>query len=286
MKSHFNLSRQQRRGVLGLLTIILGLQVAAFVYNNLPAEAESNLKLNMVLQAQLDSLKAIAVHQKHDTIYPFNPNYVSDYKGYVLGLTPLEIDRLKAYRSQGHFINTKEAFQKVTQISDSLMQRLAPSISFPNWTTKPSRKYRATGISHQEKPATTVIDLNTVTKAQLMTINGIGEKLSTRILKFRNRLGGFVVNEQLYDVYGLTPEVVQRTLAQFQVLQPPEIDRININVASIEELATLVYLGYDLAEKIVAYREDHGAYRSFDDLFNVVGFSVNKQKRIALYLSY
>ena len=35
---------------------------------------------------QLDSLKKKSSKKKKFKIYPFNPNYISDYKGYQLGL--------------------------------------------------------------------------------------------------------------------------------------------------------------------------------------------------------
>ena len=40
---------------------------------------------------------------KKDTIYPFNPNFISDYKGYKLGMSIQEIDRLHQYRAQNKY---------------------------------------------------------------------------------------------------------------------------------------------------------------------------------------
>lgn len=215
---------------------------------------------------------------------PFNPNYISDYKGYLLGLSPLELDRLHSFRAQNGFVHSAEEFQQITGISDSLLNGISPFFKFPEWirTTKPTTK-KTEGNNNL---GARILDLNTVSAQDLKKVNGIGEKLSARIIKFRDRLGGFLVNEQLYDVYGLEPQVVERTLKKFRVLHPPKVKKININTANPDEIASLVYLKYKVAKNIVIYREEHGAYRSKEDLFNVSGFPINKIDRIALYLSY
>jgi len=127
--------------------------------------------------------------------------------------------------------------------------------------------------------------LNTASAEDLKSIYGIGETLSNRIVKFRDRLGGFLVNEQLYDVYGLKPEVVEKTLLEFQVLDVPSINKININKASAAELSQLIYINKSLAFDIVVYRDTKGAYQSFKELSNIDKFPTEKLDRIALYLS-
>src|SRR5690554_8215098 len=67
------------------------------------------------------------------TIFPFNPNFITDYKGYTLGMTPEEIDRLLTYRSENKWINSDEDFQSVTQVSDSLLAVLIRFFNFPEW---------------------------------------------------------------------------------------------------------------------------------------------------------
>lgn len=49
--------------------------------------------------------------------------------------------------------------------------------------------------------------------------------------------------------------------------------RININTATADELVALPGVGEVTAERIVAFREEHGPYRSADDLVHVQGIS-------------
>jgi competence protein ComEA len=48
-------------------------------------------------------------------------------------------------------------------------------------------------------------------------------------------------------------------------------EKININKASIEELATLKKIGPKIAERIVQYREENGDFKSIEDIKNVKG---------------
>ena len=291
MKSRFKLNsiyigfnKQERNGVFFLLLLIVVLQLTYFWLRYLnPKENANFFQIDQENQSVMDSLVLASNHPVNNTINPFNPNYIKDFKAYSLGMSVEETDRLFAYRSQNKYVNSVEEFQSVTLISDSLLEKISPFFRFPNWVkTDVSTKKQTLKI----KEATEIKDLNTVAIEDLKQIWGIGDKLSERIIKFRDRLGGFLINDQLYDVYGLKPEVVNRVLQKFQVLRPPDITKININTASADELASLVYLKYAVAQNIVRFRAENGKYRSLEELFNVYEFPIDKMDKIRLYLSY
>jgi len=48
-------------------------------------------------------------------------------------------------------------------------------------------------------------------------------------------------------------------------------DKININTADVKELMTLTGVGRKVAEKIVEYRDNHGAFKKADELRKVDG---------------
>ena len=317
-KSFFRFNKQERSGIFFLLAIIVTLQLGYTCFLLIPSDARpSALVVDDELQQQIDSLKVLASKEVIVKRYPFNPNFITDYKGYVLGMSLEEIDRLHAFRKAGKFANTAEDFQKVTGVSDSLLAILSPYFTFPEWTNKAkaSEKYDRNSLVKSEVPAVRsrllntddpdasraripntrptssaatgegMLDLNSATATDLRTINGIGEKLSARILKFRDRLGGFLVTEQLYDVYGLEPKVVERALQKFTIVERPSIQKININTASAYEIGSLLYIQGKIAKGIVAYRDSIGPIKSFDELKNIEGFPTGKIPRIALYLS-
>ncbi|KAB7529536.1 helix-hairpin-helix domain-containing protein [Flagellimonas olearia] len=280
--SHFRFNKQERSGIFFLLLIIFIFQGIYFYVKAKPFDGNPQVKVDAIMQAHLDSLKGLA-QMDAGKIFPFNPNYITDHKGYALGMSLEELDRLFDYRDENKYINSAEEFQKVTQVSDSLLNQIAPYFKFPAWAKTVSVIQKKSNQNSSE--IYKVGDLNQATAEELMRVNGVGPTLSKRIVKFRDRLGGFVVNEQLYDVYGLEPEVVQRTLKLFQVLQPPTIKKININQATAEELSQLVYINQDMALEIVLHRKRNGPFSSLDELVGVGEFPTDRIERIKLYLT-
>ncbi len=65
---------------------------------------------------------------------------------------------------------------------------------------------------------------------------------------------------------------------------PPPIETININTARDIDLVILPGIGEILAERIVAYREEHGSYQSVEDLLNVDGIYQSKLDDIKDYI--
>lgn len=281
LKSHFRFNKQERSGIFFFLLMVIVLQGVYYYVKANPSQKETSFVLNTREQHRIDSLR-IYQAKASIKIYPFNPNYITDYKGYTLGLSTSELDRLFAYRTQGRFVNSVEEFQTVTQISDSLLNEISSYFEFPDWVGKNQSSKKEISFVKKEKGTK---DLNSATAEDLMEVYGIGETLSERIVKFRDRLGGFLVNEQLYDVYGLKPEVAEKALLKFQVIEVPALDKININKAGIEELSQLIYINKSLASNIIDYRDKNGSFASFQELSNVDAFPTEKLDRIALYLS-
>ncbi len=289
IKSHFTFDKKQRSGIFFLLLIIGAVQIVYFTVDfrtaSSPQIEEARL---LAFQQEIDSLKLVALENKKPKIFPFNPNYITDHKGYTLGMTPDEVDRLHTFREENKFVNSAKEFQQVTKVSDSLLAAISPFFKFPDWVIqrqKASAKKQFKKPKKDEVPAVRN-DLNTASAEALKEISGIGDVLSKRIVKFRNRLGGFLSEEQLHDVYGLKPEVVERLLLRFELQSKPAIVKININEASISELAALVYFDYKTAKRIVAYRTQVGNIVSFDELTKIEGFPSEKINRIALYLTF
>lgn len=289
MKSHFQFSNQQRNGIFLLLTIIVVLQcIYAFVdFSN--DDIETNNKELDSFRKEIDSLRLVETENSKPKIYPFNPNYITDYKGYTLGMSNEEIDRLHKFREANQWVNSAKQFQQVTKVSDSLLAEISPYFKFPDWVTNPksNTSSNSNSSSYNNKPKTYAqkTDLNKATVSQLQKVYGVGEKLSERIINYRNKFkGGFVSDIELTEVYGLTVEVIERIKNDFAVKTPRAIKKFNVNIATRDELVLIKYIDYEVANNIIEERTLRDGFKSLDELTKVEDFPVKKIEIIKLYL--
>lgn len=274
-------TKQQKRGVLGLVCCCILLQVAYFVID-IPSPVIAFSQENLIaFQQRIDSLKA-QEKAKQYTISPFNPNFISDYKAYILGISAQELSRLQVFRETGKYVNSAKEFQEVTGVSDSLLATIAPLFKFPDWVSK---KKNGSFYSYDNKTSAKIVkkDLNTATVEDLLPIRGIGEKLSERILKYREHLGGFSSKKQLGEVYGLSEDVITEVWKYFDLLTPAQITKIDLNLASKKELSKVPYLNYKEVEALLIFRSEQGNLSSLNDL-QAIGFSQEKIEQLSWYL--
>lgn len=289
MKSHFQFSNKQRNGIFLLIIIIVSLQ-CLYVFANFSEDSKTVESEEIKLfKKELDSLRLVELQNKKPKIYPFNPNYITDYKGYTLGMSTDEIDRLHKFRKSNQWVNTVKDFQKVTKISDSLLGKISPYFKFPDWVTnpKPMSKAYNNSFSRNNTPKTysQKIDLNKASAVQLQKVYGVGTKLSERIITYREKFnGGFIDDVQLTEIYGLSPEVIFRIKKDFTVKTPKAINKFNLNTATRDELVTIQYVDYEVANKIIEERTLRDGFKTLEELTKVEDFPIHKIEIIKLYL--
>ncbi len=285
IKSHFVFNRSQRNGILLLFFFTSGYLVLNY-YVDFSKESllDINSKEVIAIQKELDSLRTIEIESKKPKVSPFNPNFLSDFKGYVLGMSTEEIDRLLAFRKENKWINSVKDFKKVTKVSDSLLNKISPYFKFPDWisNSKPKKNYLKKGF--KEKTFRQKVDLNITTQEQLEKVNGIGKVNSKKIIDYRNKLGGFSDDIQIYQLYGLDHQVINKVLDEFTVKTPKEIVKMNFNSISASDIATIPGISFDLAKRIWEYRILNEQIESFSQLQNIEGLTKRKLQGIQLYL--
>ena len=289
LKSHFWYTKNQRNGILLLLGIIIIFQ---FLYHNINYRDTGLVSFNQaeisVFQHQIDSLKLAVIEDRKFKIYPFNPNYISDYKGYQLGMKTKEIDLLLAHRNKRLFINSAKEFQEVTKISDSLLQVISPYFKFPEWVQKKNKekKERLTFTTKSKMNISDIssTDINEATQYDFSLINGVDEYLSERIIKYRSKLQGFSIPEQLFEVWDLEKGVGTKILQTFSIQKKPTIIKTNINTASFKEILSNPYIDYELCIKIFDFKDEVAELQSISEIKNIEGFPLKNYNRIVLYL--
>jgi DNA uptake protein ComE-like DNA-binding protein len=292
-KSHFWYTKSQRNGIFILVLLIILFQ-CSIVFDIFSSDKIVDIKQTEILafQKQIDSLKVVEIEKRKPKRYPFNPNYITDFKGEKLGMSLDEIDRLLAFRKTNKFVNSKNEFQKVTKVSDSLLDEISLYFKFPDWVVKRNqsnsisqpRKAQSYSKKTVNKKAVSTTDINKATAEDLQTISGIGPAFSERIIKYRSKLQGFSFNNQLYEVWGLEIEVVDRVLSIFKINQKPIIKKINVNIVEFKELLKNPYINYDLCIKIFNYRDEVAELQNISELKNIKDFPLDKYDQIVLYL--
>ena len=274
-----------------MVLLILLLQI--FIYTDVFSSGKIN-DVNqpelLAFQSQIDSLKAIEIENRKPKIYPFNPNYITDYKGEQLGMSLMEIDRLLAFRKTNKFVNSKNEFQKVTKVSDSLLDKISTYFKFPDWVVKRSEQNAKSSITSTKvknsylKKTISTTDINKATAEDLRTISGIGPAFSERIIKYRSKLQGFSFESQLNEVWGLDKEVVEKVVSIFKIIEKPTIKKVNVNTVTFKELLINPYIDYELCKKIFNYRDEVAELQDISELKNIDDFPLKLYDRIVLYL--
>ena len=286
MKFYTYFSNQQRLALVVLVLVIISLQLSWVSHDKLRTDTfDVPIEINLKFQNELDSLKADQLQRSIPKIYPFNPNYITDYKGYSLGMNTEEIDRLHAFRSENKWVNSEKEFQRVTKISDSLLKQIAPYFKFPDWVIKSTQQ--PTVVSYNTtKSFAQKMDLNQATAIQLQKVYGIGAYYSERIIRYRDSFeGGFISDVQLQGIRGLSPEVIANILKEFTVKTPRQVEKLDLNAATVDQLVRIEYIDYELAYEIVELRMLRDGYSSIEELTKVKEFPKEKLEIIKLYLS-
>lgn len=107
--------------------------------------------------------------------------------------------------------------------------------------------------------------------------------LSERLVKYRTHLSGFSVLDQCHEVYGLDSIVVKRLFNYFEIQSPAQIEKLDLETASLSELEKIPYLNKKEAEQLIAYRTIN-SYIEWAFLSELFLNSPNKLERLKLYL--
>lgn len=282
-------------GIAILLALVGLMQISFYWFDNQSSSNVINLpqeeKKWLLQQNGIDSLKEVT-QENATKIYPFNPNFISDYKGYKFGMTVEQIDKLHNLRKQNKYVNSNAEFQKLTGVSNEWMKKYSPYFKFPDWVTnKSSNKYQSNFDNKYqkfEKKEIKIIiqDINTANQEELEKAYMIGEKLALKIIAEREKFGGFSDMEQLNFIWGISPDAIEDLNKRFEIKFLGNIKKIKINELPIKELQQFPYFNYTIAKNIVTYRSMNGEIKNIEDLTNVKQFPVEKLKIIAVYLEF
>ncbi len=115
-------------------------------------------------------------------------------------------------------------------------------------------------------------------------IPGIGSTYASRIVKYRDLLGGFVSVDQLREVYGIDDKLFVKIYPYVEV--DGEYTKIAVNKLEFKELLRHPYLNYKQVKAIFDLRRRKGNISSINELALLNEFASEDIERLAPYLEF
>jgi hypothetical protein len=100
------------------------------------------------------------------------------------------------------------------------------------------------------------IDLNRADSTELESLPGIGGKTARRIIRYRDRLGGYINKFQLLEIKYFDSSILLNNNVTF-IIDHTAITKIDINQCEMAILYRHPYIGKDFAKIIWAYKNAH-----------------------------
>ncbi len=297
LRDYFAFSQTEIKGFMFMIFLIVVLIISVFIFDFLPDNPQTSKTIDPKRVEELmakievkESDKKEAFQDRYTNKYekydsenfpsksvklsPFDPNQASEAQLEELGIAKWMAKRIINYRTKGGQFRKKEDLQRIYDFPTDLYTKLEPYIVLPEKTTNgeftsfpktegnAEIKTAATGFTKESfKPV--VFDLNRADTNDLKRLKGIGSKLSARIIKYRDMVGGFYSENQVKEVFGLDSIVVDEIL-KYATITNPSLKKIKINEVTAEEFKH-VYIRPYVAKSIIAYRQQHGNFTSKKD---------------------
>jgi len=204
----------------------------------------------------------------------FDPNEMDETRWRKTGLDERVIRNILRYRAKGGVFRSKDDLRKIYGMADSCFEILEPYIQIkPVESLKDTNVNRAKKYPDYKPPAyqpsevkfTGTLDLNSADSAQLESLPGIGPGFASRIIRYREKLGGYVAVDQLLEIKGMDSARVSGLKERMEV-DRSKVQQMDLNHVAFKEMLKHPYFEYYLV-KAIFNRKDR--IRSYDSVAQI-----------------
>jgi competence protein ComEA len=292
IRGYFGFSQKEASGFIILSSLIILALSAPFIYDKLtPSTTNTSSEDQLILESLIQEMKNEEIFtapvNKTDSVassqimyFAFDPNTANSADLQKLGIQKYVAERIIKFRDKGGKFRVKKDLKKIYGLSETKYEKLCSYILLPDSIPKAERK-------HQSKESTTLsFDLNKADTLQLNKLKGIANIMSARIIKYRDKLGGFIHKDQLKEIYGISPIALEELEKKTFIDRNFIPEKINLNSATVQDLSSHPYLGKKSAAAIVNYRSQHGNFATFEDLKQIISLTQEQMEKVKPYLSF
>ncbi len=297
IKDYFSFNKKEQRGLIILLGLmLLSLSINIFLPRFMPvkefdiAPFQQEVAKFMAYSEKMDSVKEIKPQKFSNknwkeevpvltvfisSPFYFDPNELTEQQWTDMGMKPNVIRNIIRYREKGGSFRDKEGFRKIYGLDDSVYSILEPYIRFAEAETKNPKTNPDTNQNKYKpypekklkeyKPDTAMIDLNSADSASLLSLDGIGPYYAGKIIKYRERLGGYIRTEQLLEIKGMDSTRFEQFRNRIRV-EPVQLRKMDLNQTTFKEMLRHPYFEYNLVKAIFNYKDQIKAYDSVGQL--------------------
>ena len=309
IKSYF--SKRDRQAIVALTLTVLAGCGFLWVLGEYGEKQES--KEVVEKKGYKDKAQYYASEQSSEELFCFDPNTADSTALLKLGLRPWQVRNIYKYRAHGGIYRKPEDFARLYGLSAHQYKRLLPYIRIAKEYRMTAAEYvesmgkgerisyyknnqnisydnRRQGINSEKTTPSDYprkistgehIILNTADTTQLQRVPGIGSYYSKVIMRYGERLGGYVSIDQLDEIEDFPTET-----KQFFVIDNPSPRRLNVNTMTLNELKRHPYINFYQAKAIVDFRRINGQIRSLQQLSTSPDFTEETIKRLLPYVTY
>lgn len=297
LNKYFGFSKREYNGFLTLMAILLLLSVLPDVYSKYlidvdPLTAADRLaigRLSLVTKRQSLNTKRFGYEINDEErrpvsqLFKFDPNKITLQQWQQLGLSIKQAQSILNYRNKGGKFYRPADLKKMYALPPQQYTQLEPYIDIPPNSFPIYSNHQQ--LSNKRNTVNIIVEVNGADTIELDKVRGIGAAFARRIVKYRQKLGGFYQKEQLMEVFGIDSTKYLEIKEQIAV-DAKQIVKINLNTADFETLRNHPYLKYKEINAIIQYRKQHGNYNSMEDLKKVLILTPQNIQRLAPYLSF
>jgi competence ComEA-like helix-hairpin-helix protein len=307
LKDYFSFTKKERRGIIVIVAVILLLIILPFFFPYFIKKEETDTSqfTKEIAQLRLDtSSKKRNVDKIDDGYYNdytpspgkyiskqevffFDPNTASIADWIRLGVKPRTAETIQKYIAKGGKFYKPEDIKKIYGISQKDVERLIPYVSIKEvkkeYTSYEQKEY-TDKKSFSKNSVNQKTDINEADTSAFIALPGIGSKLAKRIISYREKLGGFYSVDQISETYFLPDSTFQK-IKPHLIADSKAIKKININLATAEEMKSHPYIKYNIANAIFQYRRQHGNYNSVEEIRKIMTVTDDFYEKVFPYLS-